>query len=123
VPYNDKLLSGFRTQSYQVDLVEGLKIAKTRMEPQIRATIMSDIGGDEQRIHTMNTAYNDITFKHILLPIWISSYKFKDKVYRFLVNGQTGEVQGERPYSALKITLTILAVIAVIILLIVLFSE
>lgn len=123
VPYNDKFLSGFRTQSYQVDLVEGLNIAKERMAPVIRATILSDIGGDEQRIYTSNTSYSDITFKHILLPIWISSYKFKDKIYRFLVNGQTGEVQGERPYSALKITLAILATIAVIIILVLLFSK
>ncbi len=123
VPYNDKFLSGFRTESYQVDLVEGLKIAKDLMAPIIRSTIHSDIGGDEQRIYTMNTSYSDVTFKHILLPLWISSYKFGDKVYRFLVNGQTGEVQGERPYSALKITLAILAVIAVIIILVVLFSD
>lgn len=123
VPYNDKFLSGFRTESYQVNLVDGLKIAKDWMVHVIRSTICSDIGGDEQRIYTMNTSYSDITFKHILLPIWISSYKFKDKVYRFLINGQTGEVQGERPYSAFKIFLAILSVIVVIIILIALFSD
>jgi hypothetical protein len=85
------------------------------MIPIIRSTVRSDIGGDEQRITTMNTTYSDITFKHILLPIWISSYRYKGKVYRFLINGQTGEVQGERPYSALKIMLAVLLVIAVIV--------
>lgn len=123
IPYNDKFLSGFRTQSYQVDLVEGLNIAKDRMAPIIRETVLRDIGGDEQRIYTANTSYSDITFKHILLPIWISSYKFNNKVYRFLINGQTGEVQGERPYSALKITLAILVAITIIIILVVLFSK
>lgn len=115
VPYNDKYLSGFRSESYQVELTDGLTDAKERMVPEIKQTIYRDIGGDEQRIYSMNTSYNDITFKHILLPIWISSYKYKDKVYRFLINGQTGEVQGERPYSVIKITLAVLAAIAVIV--------
>jgi LSD1 subclass zinc finger protein len=123
VPYNDKFLSGFRTESYQVNLVDGLKIAKDRMTPVIRSTIHSHIGGDEQRIYTMNTSYSNITFKHILLPLWISSYKYNTKVFRFLINGQTGEVQGERPYSGLKIFLAILTVILIIILLIALFSK
>ena len=123
VPYNDKYLSGFRGESYQVDIVEGLGIAKDRMVPVIRTTIHRDIGGDEQRIHSMNTTYNNITFKHILLPIWISSYRYKDKLYRFLINGQTGEVQGERPYSAIKIILAVLAVIAVIALVIILLNQ
>ena len=123
VPYNDKYLSGFRSESYQVDIVEGLGMAKEQMVPVIRTTIHRDIGGDEQRIYTMNTSYNNITFKHILLPIWISSYRYKDKLYRFLINGQTGEVQGERPYSTIKIILAVLAVIAVIALVIILVNQ
>ena len=120
VPFNDKYLSGFRSESYQVEVTTGLDEAKKKMEPVIRRTIHSDIGGDQQSITTMNTIYSGITFKHILLPIWISSYRFKDKVYRFLVNGQTGEVQGERPYSWLKIMLAVLAVIIVIVVIVML---
>lgn len=120
VPYNDKYLSGFRSESYQVDVTTGLNEAKQKMIPVIRQTVRRDIGGDEQRILTMNTAYNDVTFKHILLPIWISSYRFKDKVFRFLINGRTGEVQGERPWSVLKIALAVLFVIIVIVAVIIL---
>lgn len=123
VPYDDKFLSGFRSESYQLDVTAGMETAKTKMEPTIIATIKQDIGGDEQQISSMSTTYNNITFKHILLPIWISSYRFKDKVYRFLINGQTGEVQGERPYSILKITAAVLAVIIIIVLAIILFSK
>ncbi|HEB11175.1 MAG TPA: hypothetical protein ENI06_08190 [Spirochaetales bacterium] len=84
------------------------------MDPLIRMAVERDIGGDEQIINTMNVTYRDITFKHLLLPIWISAFKFKDKVYRFLVNARTGEVQGERPWSWLKILLAALATAAVI---------
>jgi len=120
VPYNDKYLSGFRSETYQVDVKTGLEEAKAKMSPVITTTVHRDIGGDEQQVITMNTIYDDITFKHILLPIWISSYRFKEKVYRFLVNGQTGEVQGERPYSAWKIFFAVLLALIAIIVIVVL---
>jgi len=84
------------------------------MDKTIRQLILKDIGGDEQRIHSTNTSYADITFKHLLLPIWISAYNFNNKVYRFLVNARTGEVQGERPWSWIKITLFVLMILAIV---------
>jgi hypothetical protein len=114
VPYQDSFLSGFRSESYQIDLLEGFNLAKEVMKPQIESTILTDIGGDHQQISTISTRYNDVTFKYILLPVWVSAYRFKEKVYRILVNARTGEVQGERPYSWIKITLASLAVIGII---------
>ena len=57
----------------------------------------------------MNTKVWDVTFKHILLPVWVAAYKYRGKTYRFVVNGRTGAVKGERPYSALKIALAVIA--------------
>ncbi len=114
VPYDTKYLSGFKSESYQMSLEDGFKEAKIKMEEVIRQDVRKDIGGDSQKIHTLSTRYDNITFKHILLPIWISAYRYNDKVYRFMINGRTGEVQGERPWSVIKITLAILAVLAVI---------
>jgi hypothetical protein len=95
-------------------LKEGFEKAKDRMQDKIYSTVRADIGGDEQQVTSVNSIYNDITFKHILLPVWLSSYKYKDKVYRFLVNARTGEVQGERPYSAIKIALLVISIVAVV---------
>lgn len=110
-PYHDGYLAGFVAESYQVGLEEGFGRAKERMEPQIDAAIRADIGGDEQRIHTKRIQYDGITFKHILLPLWICSYRYRDRIFRFVVNARTGEVFGERPYSWIKITLAVLAVL------------
>ena len=55
-----------------------------------RELVRRDIGGDQQRIHAVDTRYSDIKFKHVLLPVWLSAYRYRDKVYRFLINGQTG---------------------------------
>ena len=107
-PYQDEYLSGFKAESYHVALESGFEHAKYKMDPVIRDTIRHDIGGDEQLIHQVSTQYSRITFKHILLPIWISAYRYRDEIYRFLVNGRTGEVQGERPWSWIKIALAVL---------------
>jgi DNA-directed RNA polymerase subunit RPC12/RpoP len=112
VPYGDEYLSGFRAESYQVDLKDGFASARERMQEPIRQTVCRDIGGDHQRIHSLKTQYDNITFKHVLLPIWLSAYRYRDKVYRFLVNGRTGEVQGERPWSAAKVICLVLVILA-----------
>jgi LSD1 subclass zinc finger protein len=109
VPFDEKYLAGFQAESYQLGLKEGFDVAKKIMDGPIQNAIRRDIGGDDQRINSYNTQYNRITFKHTLLPIWISAYRYGSKVYRFMVNGSTGEVQGERPYSAVKIFFAIVA--------------
>jgi hypothetical protein len=112
-PYRDEFVSGFRAETYQVGLPEGYEKAKVVMAAHIQASIREDIGGDHQDVHSVETTYRKTTFKHVLLPIWISSYRFGDKTFRFLVNARTGEVQGERPYSLVKIALATLAAVAV----------
>jgi ribosomal protein S27E len=103
VPFNESYLSGFIAEAYHVDLPQGWTRATSVMDGAIQGMIRSDIGGDHQRIDWYQTAHKDMSFKHILLPVWISAYQYKNRSFQFLVNGQTGEVQGQRPYSGWKI--------------------
>ena len=73
------------------------------MDRMIARDVKYDIGGDDQRIGQIDTTISDVTFKHILLPVWLAAYKYRGQSYQFVVNGRTGRVQGERPYSAWKI--------------------
>ena len=114
VPYQDEYLSGFVAESYQVDLPQGFEEAKLIMAGEIEVSIRADIGGDHQRIHDVDTRYANVTFKHTLLPVWISAYRYHERTFRFLVNARTGEVQGERPYSWIKITLFVIAILAAV---------
>lgn len=114
VSYADEYLSGFRAERYQIGLEQGFERAKDAMAGPIRSTICGDIGGDHQRVHSSRTQYDQITFKHLLLPVWISAYRYRRKTYRFLVNARTGEVQGERPWSWIKIALAVLAGLAIV---------
>ena len=117
-PFDERYLSGFRAETYAVDARAGLVLAKQKMQPTIEQTIRQDIGGDEQHIDQQVSDYADIRLKYNLLPIWISAFTFKNKIYQIAVNASTGEVIGERPYSVVKI---VLAVVIGIILLAILF--
>lgn len=114
VPFDEKYLSGFRTEIYEVGLESAFEKVKIKMGHIIRGHIIQDIGGDEQRIHNSNTDFNDVSFKHILLPIWVSAFRYNKKVYRFIINARTGETQGDRPYDKWKIAITVLMVILLI---------
>jgi LSD1 subclass zinc finger protein len=114
-PYSDDYVTGFTVEAYQIGLEPGFGLAQQQMEVAIRDAICRDIGGDRQRILNTATTYSDIAFKHILLPIWLSSYRYANKTFRFIVNGQTGTVQGERPWSPWKIAGAVLAAIVLLI--------
>jgi ribosomal protein S27E len=122
-PYEPGYLAGFQAQRYQVDLPAGLAHAQEVMAGTIRDAVDRDIGGDEQRIHSVDTSYQNETFKHLLLPVWIGAYRFREKVYQVAVNARTGEVQGERPWSAWKIAGLVLVIVFVVLVLVVLFRN
>jgi LSD1 subclass zinc finger protein len=123
VAYDDRFLSGFVTESYQLDMKNGLDVAKNYMMPEIEQAVRHDIGGDHQQISDVDVNYSDLTFKHILLPVWISAFRYNEKVYRFTINARTGELIGKRPYSTIKIVLAIVAVVAIIVTAIILFNK
>lgn len=109
VPYAPGFLAGFRAEAYTIDLREGFAEARGIMDLQIRRDVRFDIGGDRQRVESVETRFGDVTFKHVLLPLWVAAYRYRNKSYRFVVNGRSGKVYGERPYSAWKIIVAFIA--------------
>ncbi len=107
-PYQPEYLAGFRAEAYGVELDEGYSEARGHMDRVIMRDVKFDIGGDRQRVHAIDTRVSDVTFKHILLPVWLAAYKYRGKSYRFVVNGRTGAVQGERPWSGWKIAFAVI---------------
>ncbi|HVV82823.1 MAG TPA: hypothetical protein VHE35_07070 [Kofleriaceae bacterium] len=114
-PFDPAYLAGHVTERYQIDLQAGFDLAAERMRPRIRRAIEADIGGDVQQILSMDVTHRDVKFKHLLLPLWISSFRYGERVFRVMVNARTGEVQGERPWSAIKILLFTLFVVTLVI--------
>ena len=113
LPFTQQVLAGYLARTYEVELDDGFVEAKGRIDSAIDSDVRHRIGGDVQRVHSIQTRYDALTFKHLLLPTWLMAYRFKEKAYQVMINAGTGEVQGERPYSWVKITLAVLAGIAV----------
>lgn len=113
-PFDPALLAGFVSRTYDIELPDGFRAARGMIDEAIRAEVRGRIGGDVQRIQKVDAAYGALTFKHLLLPVWMLTYRFKNKAYHVLVNAATGEVQADRPYSILKIALAVIAVLAAV---------
>jgi DNA-directed RNA polymerase subunit RPC12/RpoP len=102
-PFTADYLSGFGGELYQVPVDQGFARAQAVMREVIAADVRHDIGGDQQVIERMEVDEGEPTFKHVLLPVWVAAFRFLGRPYRFVVNGRTGEVHGERPWSAWKV--------------------
>lgn len=107
-PYTPEFLAGHMARTYDNDAGAVLPAAKSRMESEIERTVRSAIGGDEQRISQMSTAWHSLTYKYILLPIWLLTVIYQGHAFQVFINGITGEVQGDRPYSKIKITIAVI---------------
>jgi DNA-directed RNA polymerase subunit RPC12/RpoP len=112
--FKPEFLPGFSTERYTIGPKEGFDLAKLVMDGHIRVLCCQDIGGNHQQLHTVETQHVGVTFKHILLPVWLTSYRYREKSYRVLINGQTGTVLGDRPYSFWKILALVLVILAVV---------
>lgn len=110
--YSPAFLAGFSASRYDVGLPDAWREASQDMQNRIQSTIESELGYDKYRNMSYQHLFAGIRFKHILLPVWISAYTYKKKRYHLLVNGETGQVAGKAPVSALKVALALLAVIA-----------
>ncbi|BBI36103.1 hypothetical protein [Cohnella abietis] len=106
--YKPEYLSGYISERYSISREQGWKEAQSVADEQLESAIKAQIGGDEIRRLNIRTSYSDITFKHLLLPVWNANYTYKSRPYYYMVNGQTGTVSGHVPRSAFKITMFVL---------------
>jgi hypothetical protein len=122
-PYDPSYLSGFLAEENAIDLPEALESAKVRMASDIRSACSREVPGDTQRNLEVETQYSAVAYKNALLPIWVAAYDYHGKPYRFLVNGVTGKCNGTAPWSWIKVTLTVIAVMIIVLTVILVFGE
>jgi DNA-directed RNA polymerase subunit RPC12/RpoP len=121
--FRAEFLSGFKTERYQIGPRDGFGRAREIMDQEIRTLCCRDIGGDQQQLQSVRTRHVGVTFKHILLPVWLASYRYQERAYRVIVNGRTGQIMGDRPYSWVKITLLVLGIILAVLLAVLVFAS
>lgn len=111
--YKKDYLAGFVAKHYDVGLKECWERSKTEMDGKIRSMIVSMYHCDVVGYLNVRTAHNDVTFKYVLLPIYILNYRFKKKDYKIKINGTTGKILGKTPVSPLRVLIAVLLGLAV----------
>lgn len=110
IKYNPKFLSGFMAERYSVNLQDGWIEGQERIDKIMYSDIRREVGGDEFRLTSKNTIHKDVLYKHFLVPLWISNYMYRGKLFQYVINGENGKVEGYYPKSYFKIAgLVILA--------------
>jgi len=122
VNFDARLMVGWESEIYSVELDQGYQTAEQIIDNYIRTMCSQALGGDTQRNLQIKSQKSDQTYKHLIMPVWLASYWYNDKIYRFVVNGQTGRVYGKKPISWIKVAFAVLAVV-IFILLVVLLAE
>jgi len=116
-PYDRGYVSGWVVEQYQIDLVAAAERSRAAMDAKVRDACGRQVPGDTFRNLQVDASYSDQTFKHTLLPVWLLHYDYGRKSYQVLVNGVTGTIAGEQPYSWIKILFAVLAAIIVAVIL------
>ena len=97
--FSPTYLTGFLSERYNVDQNKLFEIAKKRAEKTSEDEILSTITSYNTKTissRNHNIQKND-TSEYVLLPVWMLNVKFKDKIYTFAMNGQTGKFVGNIP--------------------------
>ena len=116
--YDNRYIVGHTAEHYSINLKNGWKIGQELIEEQVKREILRKYNYDVVDYFKMNPTYNNIMYKYVILPIWTCHYIYHKKAYKFLVNGETGKVNGKTPVSILKVSL----LVAICMILIILFS-
>lgn len=111
--FDPRLLVGWEAEVYQMELDQGYHVAGRIIDGKVRDICSEHLGGDTQRNLQVQSTKFDPSFKHVILPMWISSYIYQNKVYHFTINGQTGKIYGKKPTSIIKIVLLVLLVVSI----------
>lgn len=118
VAYKPQYLAGYAAERYSVGLSEGWERARVKIDSHLKAQVHDKVrvenGADVVSGIRLSTDYDDLKFKYLLLPVWLSSFHYKGKVYNFMVNGQTGRAGGKTPISALRVAIAVLITAALI---------
>lgn len=115
VNFDHRLLLGWETEVYNIELDRAYQLSDQVMDYKLRHMCSAQLGGDTQRnLHVVSTKTGQ-TFKLLVLPIWVSAYKYNNKIYHFVINGQTGKVFGKKPLSWIKIAFSILLFVLLIV--------
>jgi hypothetical protein len=107
VTYAPDYLAGWQAHTYNVTLPIAWEQGKSAMREQAKKACYTDIHSSHVRNFAMTADFSDEAWRYILLPVYIAAYKYENKVFQVMVNGQTAVIAGQKPVAWWKIWLAI----------------
>jgi hypothetical protein len=115
--YQPYFLAGWQCEEYSVRREEALAVCKSEFSERERSNAIRFLPGDTYADLRISTGFTRETFDLVLLPVYMLSYRYQDNIYRFLLNGQTGKIAGDKPISKGRIGAAIgIAIVVVVVL-------
>lgn len=117
-PFSSSYLSGFLAERYAIPATDAVETAREQVYDDQERLAEQDILSrryDRARVSSLDITYHTLTYKHVLLPAWTSAFAYKGKQYMYIINGESGKVGGQRPYSILKIAAAVAVAAAVVV--------
>ncbi len=124
--YRPYYLAGWMAEEYSVAMEAAIEQSKAEFQRREQHEIQQFLPGDTSSGLNVTTQFDVTGSDLILLPVHVLSYRYRERVFHFLVNGQTGKVVGEKPYSATRITTAVVigvALLALLVIALILFSR
>lgn len=108
VEFRPEYLAGWTAMTYDRPLADASLVARERVVRKVRRELSNrvEIGREKRNLSTGATNWSGMTYKYLLLPLWIGTYHYRGQDYRLIVNGQTGKVAGKKPVDRVKMGAT-----------------
>lgn len=126
ISYDAGYLPEWMVELYQISEKDAFSIADELMDDYIFKQVVGRMKGEpnldpeSKTSLKINKEKHSIAFRHILVPVWVTTYKYHGKRFQYLINGQNGHVFGFKPLSFRKMYITVAAIVAVVIFLVLL---
>jgi hypothetical protein len=112
--FQPEYLLGRGAEECGLDRGQAEQVARQIIESKEQNECEGLVPGDTHRDLRVATTLDDVAARLLYLPIWLAAFHYKDEVYRFVVNGQTGKVTGDAPVSYAKVAMVVGAVVLAI---------
>ncbi|RPH56199.1 MAG: hypothetical protein EHM81_13465 [Chloroflexi bacterium] len=111
VSYAPDFLAGWQAQTYDLTLPKAWEQGKAEMRERAKKACRDSIQSSHVRNFSMTADFAEETWRYVLLPVYLAAYKFENKVYQVMLNGQTGAIAGQKPVAWWKIWLAVAAML------------
>ncbi|MBC8507845.1 MAG: hypothetical protein ISR58_21390 [Anaerolineales bacterium] len=117
VEFKPEFLAGWPALTYDISLSDATLAARENIIRKFRRTMHHKILPHRQKrnLSTGTHRWSGMTYKYVLLPLWVGTYQYKGQNYSILINGQTGKVSGKKPRDTVNTVAIILSVILTVI--------